>query len=174
MNNTVNPKKQTAKRHRLSSILTMVVAVMAAVALSPAPQASAATSNPYGWRSTSAHSVASNGQWQLVKYGWTLTDQADGNLVLRDPQGNPKWQSGTSGYTDMRTTFQNDGNIVKYNKYGTPLWSTNSGWLRDACSGGCDTFMISLDTYSGHMCIEVRAPAFGTAYYMHEVFCHPL
>ncbi|WP_181799251.1 hypothetical protein [Kitasatospora acidiphila] len=54
--------------------------------------------------------------------------QADGNLVLAGPGGNPYWSAGTYYHAGDRAVFQSDGNFVVYDKNGTALWSTNT-WL---------------------------------------------
>lgn len=57
-----------------------------------------------------------------------LQVQADGNLVLAGPGGNPYWAAGTYYHAGDRAVFQSDGNFVVYDKNGTALWSTNT-WL---------------------------------------------
>ncbi|WP_320773019.1 hypothetical protein [Streptomyces sp. CRN 30] len=54
-----------------------------------------------------------------------LTFQDDGNLVLHDRQGRPRWQSGTVGQ-GARTVFQGDGNLVVYAPGMRPVWSTRT------------------------------------------------
>lgn len=52
--------------------------------------------------------------------------QGDGNLVVYDAGGQPKWASGTSGTTGAQLSLQPDGNLVIYNGAGLPLWTTNT------------------------------------------------
>jgi hypothetical protein len=40
--------------------------------------------------------------------------QGDGNLVLYDYAGHPRWASGTDGHHGARLVLQCDGNLVIY------------------------------------------------------------
>ncbi|MDG2332908.1 MAG: hypothetical protein P8Q97_01665 [Myxococcota bacterium] len=53
-----------------------------------------------------------------------LRFQADGNLVVYDGLGQPRWASGTSGTSGAELRLQADGNMVVYNGAGEPLWAT--------------------------------------------------
>ncbi|MGW4652696.1 hypothetical protein ACWEPF_39795, partial [Kitasatospora sp. NPDC004289] len=59
--------------------------------------------------------------------------QPDGNLVIRNKDGNPVWSSGTWGTQGARLVVQSDGNLVIYDADGRPVWSTGT-WF-----GGVDT-----------------------------------
>jgi hypothetical protein len=49
--------------------------------------------------------------------------QGDGNFVLYDSTGNPKWSTHTCCWgSGTSLSLQNDGNLVVYNN-GLPLWS---------------------------------------------------
>jgi hypothetical protein len=70
-----------------------------------------------------------SGQSSLVN--WTLTMQADGNLVLYDQQNNPHWATATNSPNNTNTVLllQSDGNLVLYKqgKTGDPssaVWSS--------------------------------------------------
>jgi hypothetical protein len=58
--------------------------------------------------------------------GCSADFQADGNLVVYDDAGQPKWASGTSGTSGAELWIQSDGNMVIYNGEGLPLWETNT------------------------------------------------
>jgi hypothetical protein len=48
--------------------------------------------------------------------------QDDGNLVVLDSQGNPKWASHTSDIKCIGLFIQNDGNVVIYKS--SPAWAS--------------------------------------------------
>jgi len=53
--------------------------------------------------------------------------QADGNLVLYGPQGQPIWASGTNGRFDVwDVVMQGDGNLVIYDGHNHALWASNT------------------------------------------------
>ena len=54
-----------------------------------------------------------------------LAMQADGNLVLYDPQFTPLWASNTAGNPGAFLRVQNDGNVVMY-VGSTQVWATNT------------------------------------------------
>ncbi|MFE7835839.1 hypothetical protein ACFU53_07155 [Streptomyces sp. NPDC057474] len=54
-----------------------------------------------------------------------MTLQGDGNLVIYDRNGTPRWQSGTVG-RGAKTVFQADGNLVVYTSDMTTAWSTRT------------------------------------------------
>lgn len=58
--------------------------------------------------------------------GYTLTLQADGNLVLTEGTGTVVWASATDGKGVERATFQTDGNFVLYTGGGEGVWSTQT------------------------------------------------
>jgi len=58
--------------------------------------------------------------------GWDLVMQGDGNLVAYDVHGRPLWASNTSGNAGGWLVMQNDGNAVIYARDGHPLWATNT------------------------------------------------
>lgn len=57
--------------------------------------------------------------------GYTLLQQADGNLVVRGPQG-AIWTSNTPGWGSVTSTFQTDGNFVVRAPAGQALWATRT------------------------------------------------
>ncbi|MFD0366132.1 LysM peptidoglycan-binding domain-containing protein [Nocardia sp. GCM10030253] len=61
----------------------------------------------------------------LVGGAYTLTLQADGNLVLSEPDGNVVWASQTHDQGVERATLQPDGNFVLYKGEGA-AWSTET------------------------------------------------
>src|SRR5437773_2200413 len=54
---------------------------------------------------------------------FTLTLQADGNLVLDEPGRGARWATGTDGRTVSQAVMQTDGNFVLYGPAG-PIWAT--------------------------------------------------
>jgi hypothetical protein len=52
--------------------------------------------------------------------------QADGNLVIYDPDANAIWASGTWGKNGSHLIAQDDGNVVIYTPGGAPVWSTDT------------------------------------------------
>jgi hypothetical protein len=56
---------------------------------------------------------------------YTLVTQTDGNLVMYDSAGKPRWATGTTGkgVGPYRTVMQTDGNYVLYDSKNTPLWA---------------------------------------------------
>jgi hypothetical protein len=56
---------------------------------------------------------------------FSMVMQTDGNLVLRGPQNQPMWSSGTEGNTDVfDVVMQGDGNLVVYDNRSNPLWAS--------------------------------------------------
>src|SRR6266508_4748275 len=70
---------------------------------------------------------------------YTLLQQVDGNLVLRDSGGHVLWSSGTSAHPGAYTKVQHagnvaayllvqdDGKVVLYSSTRQPLWSSTTG-----------------------------------------------
>jgi hypothetical protein len=56
----------------------------------------------------------------------TCIMQADGNLVIYDPNGKALWSSGTWQDPGSTVIVQDDGNVVIYRPDGTPVWATNT------------------------------------------------
>lgn len=56
---------------------------------------------------------------------FTLTQQTDGNLVLRAPEG-AIWASGTRSATPNQTFVQTDGNVVIRSATGRAVWNTGT------------------------------------------------
>lgn len=56
--------------------------------------------------------------------GYRLIMQGDGNLVVYDPQGRARWNSGTRG--GNRFIMQGDGNLVMYNSRNRAIWSSGT------------------------------------------------
>jgi hypothetical protein len=52
--------------------------------------------------------------------------QADGNLVIYDPDAVPLWASNTPGNAGSRLVIQDDGNVVIYRPNNSPAWATNT------------------------------------------------
>ena len=52
--------------------------------------------------------------------------QTDGNLVIYNPAGQAKWNSGTVGNPGAFVILQDDGNLVIYSTTARPLWSSNT------------------------------------------------
>lgn len=59
---------------------------------------------------------------ELRSHGMTLAYQGDGNLVLYDAQGRPRWATGTHGHSAGYVEMQADGFLVVYDAAGTPIW----------------------------------------------------
>jgi hypothetical protein len=55
-----------------------------------------------------------------------LTMQSDGNLVVYDERGAPRWASNTAGRPGSTAAFQGDGNLVVYAPGGQPIWASNT------------------------------------------------
>jgi hypothetical protein len=55
-----------------------------------------------------------------------LIMQSDGNLVVYDERGAPRWASNTAGRPGSVAAFQGDGNLVVYAPDGRPLWASNT------------------------------------------------
>jgi hypothetical protein len=55
-----------------------------------------------------------------------LVMQSDGNLVVYDERGAPRWASNTAGRPGSVAAFQGDGNLVVYAPGGQPLWASNT------------------------------------------------
>jgi len=68
--------------------------------------------------------------------------QADGNFVVYDGAGQPRWNSGTSGTTGGVLQLQSDGNLVVYNGAEQPLWASASN-LADEISFDAGTLLLS-------------------------------
>lgn len=75
--------------------------------------------------------------WQTDTRSWnaSLWMQRDGNVVLYDGQGNPRWSLGTQGCGDQGAWLrvQADSNIVLYNRGWTPLWARFDGPASRPC-----------------------------------------
>jgi hypothetical protein len=52
--------------------------------------------------------------------------QADGNLVIYLPTGEPIWSTDTYGHPGSWLVVQGDGNVVIYDPSGAPLWATDT------------------------------------------------
>ena len=62
---------------------------------------------------------SSNGQY-------SLTLQADGNLVLYESGGQPVWASGTDGQDVSTANLQTDGNFVLSSSAGAAVWASGT------------------------------------------------
>lgn len=58
--------------------------------------------------------------------GERLEFQHDGNLVLRNAEGDSLWHSGTHGHRGICTVVQDDGNTVIYANDGDSVWHTDT------------------------------------------------
>lgn len=56
----------------------------------------------------------------------TCIMQADGNLVIYSPTGEPHWATGTDGFPNSSLVLQADGNLVIYSTDGRALWQSNT------------------------------------------------
>ena len=58
---------------------------------------------------------------------YTMVTQTDGNYVMYDSAGKPRWATGTTGrgVGPYKTIMQTDGNLVLYDSRGTPLWASS-------------------------------------------------
>ena len=56
---------------------------------------------------------------------YTMRTQSDGNLVMYDAAGKPRWATGTTGRGTgpYKTVMQTDGNLVLYDSKGAALWA---------------------------------------------------
>ena len=61
--------------------------------------------------------------------------QADGNLVVYDGAGAPRWASETWRHPGSKLIVQNDGNAVIYTTNGAPVWATNTAELQSVRTG---------------------------------------
>jgi hypothetical protein len=73
---------------------------------------------------------------------YALVWQADGDLVLDNPQGFAIWRSGTSG-VGTKLCFQSDGNLVVYDANGNPKFGAGTADAERNGNGG--TFMSLQD-----------------------------
>jgi hypothetical protein len=55
--------------------------------------------------------------------------QADGNLVIYDPDANAIWSSNTWGKPNSHLIAQDDGNVVIYLPSGSPVWATGTNGM---------------------------------------------
>jgi hypothetical protein len=64
----------------------------------------------------------------VIRIGATkLIMQGDGNLVIYDEHGTPRWDTATyNGASTWYTIFQPDGNLVVYNASAAPVWASNT------------------------------------------------
>jgi len=102
------------------------------------------------WSANPSHYNFSPGQFSLSN-GASITTQSrrlvmqsDGNLVIYDINGTPKWASGTNGSNrgDAFVVFQGDGNLVIYSN-GSPLWASNTvGSNRSLAFQGDGNFVV--------------------------------
>ncbi len=60
--------------------------------------------------------------WSPNRAYWMVM-QGDGNLVIYDAAGRPKWATGTS-VGGSYLVLQSDGNLVMYDPYNAPVWTT--------------------------------------------------
>jgi hypothetical protein len=106
-------------KRRLIGIPTTFL-LLAALMLSVVSSAFAATLRP-------GHSLQVGRQLHSDNGRYTLTLQADGNVVLYD-NGNHQavWATNTPRTDPANFIMQTDGNLVLYNSSGSPLWASNT------------------------------------------------
>jgi hypothetical protein len=65
---------------------------------------------------------------QLSNNLYTLRNQLDGNLVIYEPSGRPKWATGTKSDTSPYNSFvlQDDGNALLLNTDNKAIWATHT------------------------------------------------
>ena len=67
---------------------------------------------------------------------YTVTYQADANLVVRRQNGAVAWATGTAGAgTALQVTMQNDGNLVLYVNDWAPVWATGTAGTAGRVAG---------------------------------------
>lgn len=92
-------------------------------------KATAVVSSATGDRITRGKSLKSGVSLYSPNGRYKLTQQTDGNLVLRNIAGSSArviWASGTNGRGVAYVVMQNDGNLVQYTKGGGAVWSTKT------------------------------------------------
>jgi hypothetical protein len=62
----------------------------------------------------------------VARVGAYAMMQADGNFVIRWPQGAPYWTTGTAGHPGASVVLQNDGNLVVVDSANRPVWASNT------------------------------------------------
>jgi len=156
-------------RRRLLRSLTLVTAL--AVSLAGTPTAIAADSSVQAEYTpiASVHPepatpapLLSNGNWILfrgthfykgdyVQVGKSrLIFQTDGNLVLYDEVGFPRWASGTHR-RGQEAIFQHDGNLVVYVSRGDPFVSRTNGFPNLELSVRADGSLQIYDSSNGRV-----------------------
>lgn len=89
------------------------------------------------YKKASDGSIEWQGKWATFSqyndpfsYNCSMELQANGNLVVRDPQGNPRWQSGgtTSNLYSVSLTILTCGNVIVLDMTtGQIVWATHTG-----------------------------------------------
>ncbi|RFA10536.1 hypothetical protein B7R54_15975 [Subtercola boreus] len=139
---------KTKRRALLAAPLVSLVLLAPAV-LPQAADAATFTNGQYSWSATSGYSEFTPGDFTLESGDSKLVFQTDGNLVLYNWDGKPRWQSGTYGRHAAKVSFQSDGNVVVYRADNVPLWSSGHGF-----SGRSGKWIMQLTA--------VETPAFAT------------
>lgn len=62
-------------------------------------------------------------RYRFAKNGWFAAMQTDGNFVEYNGMMSPIWNSGTGGHPGSIVAVQDDGNLVVYSSGGIPLWN---------------------------------------------------
>uniref|UniRef100_A0A0D9UY17 Receptor-like serine/threonine-protein kinase n=1 Tax=Leersia perrieri TaxID=77586 RepID=A0A0D9UY17_9ORYZ len=76
------------------------------------------------WRAEPVVVVWSANRDQLVQQNSTLSFTADGDLVLRNPDGGLVWSTNTSGQSVAGMTLTESGNLVLFNNNNLPVWQS--------------------------------------------------
>ncbi|MEV4128390.1 LysM peptidoglycan-binding domain-containing protein [Nocardia sp. NPDC049707] len=82
----------------------------------------------------------------LVGGAYTLTLQADGNLVLSEPDGNVVWSTLTHDQGVERAILQEDGNFVLYKSEGAAWASETNGREADRLTVQADRNVVLYGT----------------------------
>ena len=102
---------------------------------------------------------------------YSLTVQADGNVVLSQPGGVVRWSSGTFGNVGASLTMQTDGNLVLYSSAHLALWSSGTwghpgAWVLLQTDGnlvvyaaGSQTALWATNTWFGTKQVEGFVPS---------------
>jgi hypothetical protein len=134
----------------------LTVAALGVALLSITSPAATARAGSAPASSLAAGATLRPGEFLTSFSGLRLTMQADGNLVLTNPNCTPGeqncpyvlWNLGTAGQPGNHLTMQRDGNLVLYSKTGRVVWATMTRG-----TGNANVFRVQDDTnlvvYSG-------------------------
>lgn len=74
---------------------------------------------------TTGHLTFTRGQEWTTSTGYKFAFQTDGNLVMRNPEGQAIWATGTNDTDADRFVVQTDGNVVLY-EGSEAIWATDT------------------------------------------------